>query len=485
MNDKDKTIQQLRDELKDLQIRLELSPDGIVVVNEEGRYLDANPAFCSLVKYSKEELLNMYVKEISVDANLRHFNNLLKDGISYGEIGLLRKDGSIVFVETHAVALQDGRYIGFHRDISRRRQAEEALRKSEEQHNLILNGITDLVVLYQVENGSEFRFLKANNSTLKTIRMTEEQITGQIIDDVLPREIAETFKNNYSKAIKAKHPIAYEETVPYGVFETRLIPLFDLSGRCTNLIGIHRDITEKKALETHINRLERLGLVGEMAAGIGHEVRNPMTAVRGFLQLLANKEKYAEEREYFDLMIDELDRANSIIKEYLSLAKDKMLNLQLQNINLIINKIIPLLQADALMSDKSIKLELDLQQIPDLLVDEKEISQLVINLFRNGLEATKKGSAVIVKTCTAGEDVILSVSDHGPGIPSEILDKLGTPFVSTKENGTGLGLAICYSIATRHNAVITVDTNSTGTTFFVKFQTKPKVMEQFQKPCPD
>ncbi len=106
-----------------------------------------------------------------------------------------------------------------------------------------------------------------------------------------------------------------------------------------------------------------------------------------------------------------------------------------------------MLMADALNGDKNIKFELS--KLPNILLDENEIRQLILNLVRNGLEAMQNGGNVTVKTWQEKNKVMLSVMDEGDGIKEEILEKLGTPFVSTKENGTGLGLAVCYSIISR------------------------------------
>lgn len=228
------------------------------------------------------------------------------------------------------------------------------------------------------------------------------------------------------------------------------------------------DITERKLYERELARLDRLNLVGEMAAGIGHEVRNPMTTVRGFLQLYRDKEAFTQYKDSFDLMIDELDRANSIITEFLSLAKNKMVDLKVRNLNTILGNLFPLIQADAIVLDKNINMQLE--EITDLPLDEKEIRQLILNLVRNGLEAMSPGGNLTIRTLTDSKEVVLSVQDQGKGIESDVLDKIGTPFFTTKNNGTGLGLAVCYSIAARHNAVINIDTSPTGTTFFVRFK---------------
>ena len=227
------------------------------------------------------------------------------------------------------------------------------------------------------------------------------------------------------------------------------------------------DITQRKHYENELARLDRLNLVGEMAAGIGHEVRNPMTTVRGFLQLYRDKEAFAQYKDSFDLMIDELDRANSIITEFLSLAKNKTADLKAQNLNTILEHLSPLIQSDARVSDKNIHFLLE--EIPYLFLDEKEIRQLILNHIRNGLEAMSPGGELTIRTFRDGQEVVLSVQDQGKGIESNVLEKIGTPFFTTKDNGTGLGLAVCYSIAARHNAVINIETSPTGTTFFVRF----------------
>jgi signal transduction histidine kinase len=127
-----------------------------------------------------------------------------------------------------------------------------------------------------------------------------------------------------------------------------------------------------------------------------------------------------------------------------------------------------LIQAEALKQEKSIKLELG--EIPYTVMDKNEIHQLLLNLIRNGLDAMAPGGVLTIKTYREGDQVVLSVIDQGQGIAPEILDKIGTPFFSTKENGTGLGLSVCYSIVQRHNAEITIDTSPSGTTFCVKFK---------------
>ncbi len=227
------------------------------------------------------------------------------------------------------------------------------------------------------------------------------------------------------------------------------------------------DPNEQCRLIDEMARLDRLNLVGEMAASIGHEVRNPMTTVRGFLQMLRGKKELANFAPHFDLMVDELDRANSIITEFLSMAKNKP-GKQIQGkLDNVIEVLLPMLDAEALMSGKAVLFKGG--PVPAILMFERDIRQLLLNLVRNALDVTPQGEQVQIRTYVDADRVILSVSDQGPGIPPEVREKMGTAFFTTKEKGTGIGLAVCRHVAERHNAQLYFRTGPQGTTFYVSF----------------
>lgn len=234
-----------------------------------------------------------------------------------------------------------------------------------------------------------------------------------------------------------------------------------------------RESEDKEQFEKNLFRLEQLNLIGEMAAGIGHEVRNPMTAVRGFLQILYNRNYSRQDKEYFNIMIQELDRANSIISEFLSLAKDKAITLEKKNLNTVITALSPLIEANTIIFNQILKLELG--EIPELIFDEKEIRQLILNLARNAIEAMPERGSLTIRTFADGDDVVLEVQDQGEGIKPELMDKIGTPFFSTKDDGTGLGLPVCYRIAARHNAKLSVASANGTTTFSIRFKNRKHI----------
>lgn len=233
------------------------------------------------------------------------------------------------------------------------------------------------------------------------------------------------------------------------------------------IVGTWQDITDRKLLEQEFARYDQLNLIGHIAASMGHEIRNPMTTVRGFLQVLQDREEYQVHRDFFELMISELDKANALISDFLKLSHNRLLTLHPQSLAQVISDLLPLIQAEAAIHEK--KLKISLEPVPDALLDSNEIQHMVLNLLRNGLEAMSKGKTLLLRTYSKGDYAVLAVTDQGTGIPNEVMASLGTPFLSTKEDRAGLGLAVCYSIAKRHGAFITVDTSSTGTHIEVHF----------------
>ncbi|HVJ49456.1 ATP-binding protein [Desulfitobacterium sp.] len=233
----------------------------------------------------------------------------------------------------------------------------------------------------------------------------------------------------------------------------------------------------KKSLET-VERLDRLNLIDKMAATVGHEIRNPLTSIKGFLQLMMHKQHDPVDLEYFNIMISEVDRANSIITEFLSISRNKATILKWRNIKDVLTSILPLIRADT--TYRNMQLSTDFREVPDILLNEQEITQLVLNLTRNGIEAMSEGGCLTLKIYQDHDEVILIVADEGPGIGQEVIDKLGTPFFTTKETGTGLGLVVCNSIAERHNAVLQIKSNSKGSSFEVHFKNLRKKNNLFE-----
>ncbi|MFF2885397.1 nitrogen regulation protein NR(II) [Paenibacillus sp. NPDC057967] len=231
---------------------------------------------------------------------------------------------------------------------------------------------------------------------------------------------------------------------------------------------IAQDVTELSQLRDELGRMERLSLVGQMAASITHEIRNPMAVIRGFVQLIQERSPQSQ-HEYFRIIMEELDRANLIISDFLSLAQNRELKMELASINTTISDLVPLLNADANLRGQSLEVML-CKDVPHMKLNDREIKQMLLNIARNGMEAMGEKGNLRIKTDYREGEISVYISDEGAGIPQDKLKHMFEPFFTTKTRGTGLGLPLCLSIAERHGGRIDVETaEGEGTTFIVTF----------------
>lgn len=451
-------------------------PDSIIISTlNEGRYIEVNKGYSTLVGYKLDEVIGRTSDELGIwddpQERERILEELQKNGVIRNHEIRFRtksKDLLTTLISVDKIEIAGESHLLFVvKDISDRKKMEEALRVSEERFYKAFNASPITMSISKAEDG---RFLDVNNSFCHTLGSNREEILGKTSfeiafwADLLDRhKVKENIINNISVS---NFEIEYRKIsgeIRLGLYFAERV---DINGEIC-ILSIFHDLTEQRQMEIEISRLDRLNLVGEMAASIGHEIRNPMTTVRGYLQLLRDNQDHWEDIDCFDLMIEELDSANIIISEFLSLAKNKTIELKKIDLNAILRSVFPLLQAKAMLQDKKVVLEME--SVPKLLLDEKEIRLLIINLVNNGLDAIPAGEIVQISTLMENSNVVLAVRDRGCGIVQENLKKLGTPFYTTKENAPGLGLAVCYGIATRHQAKIDINTGSSGTTVQVRF----------------
>ncbi|WP_199241664.1 PAS domain S-box protein [Desulfosporosinus sp. Sb-LF] len=435
-------------------------PDGFYALDNQWRFTFINKKAEELMLKTREELLGKVLWEVIPETR----GSLLKPNYQKA-----KNDCVSITFENPSLFLRDTWYqvtvypsqIGlsvYYRDITEQKLSREKLTKSQEETASILESMTDCF------------FAMDRNWQITYVNRAGEIAFGNSRDELLGRNFTEVFEINDTSQLHFHEVMNEKRSVNFEIISELLgnkwleISLYPSE---TGLTCYFRDITSRKIAENEIARLDRLNLVGQLAAGIGHEIRNPMTTVRGYLQLLGEKPDYAAQKSTFALMISELDRANSIITEFLSLARTKQTELKSQNLNDILNNLYPLLEADTFTQNKQIRFIPG--EIFNLKLNGKEISQLVLNLARNGLEAMKERGSLTIKSYVEDDKVVLAIEDEGCGIPLENLNKLGTPFFTTKDSGTGLGLATCYKIAESHNAKIHIDSSAKGTTFLIFF----------------
>lgn len=451
--------------------------DGIFCMSQDKTVTYVSPSLEGIIGYSPE-FLKMEASLANIHPDDREevvkLVNGLFNRLSSGrvEFRARHREGHFVWLESVGKAMGEEQgevteVVFATRDISQRKRAEQYLKEQVDYLNTLIDNMNELLYTYDRDLNLTF----ANSKGYEHLGYHATDIMGHSILDFIPAKARQQVMEEANNRLINGQTSSYETSLLRR--DGTLLPVrlksspIEENGSITGGLVLAEDITKWIKMEQEMARLAQLHVIGEMAAGIGHEIRNPMTTVQGFLQLLSQNEEFSKYSSYFELMREELERANSIISEFLSLARNKMADLQLRNINNILKSMYPLLQADALLGDKQVRLQVE--PVSELLLDEKEIRQLVMNLVRNGLEAMPSGGILTISTKQDPDYVILSIQDEGEGIKTELLSKIGTPFFTTKEHGTGLGLAVCYGIINRHQATMDIITGPQGTTFAVKF----------------
>ncbi|WP_164984929.1 ATP-binding protein [Ammoniphilus sp. CFH 90114] len=240
--------------------------------------------------------------------------------------------------------------------------------------------------------------------------------------------------------------------------------IYDRNGHVIGFSGVYRDITEQKKTDEFLRNTEKLSLVGELAAGIAHELRNPLTTLKGFIHLI----KKDNPSSYLGIMDDELDRIEAITNELLYLAKPLAAERKTVPIREILEQVTLLLTPQAILHNIQLEAEID-EELPMITCNVNQIKQVFINLMKNAIEAMPSGGVIRLRVQSQGEAfVLVSVIDNGMGIPEERMEKLGQPFYSLKEKGTGLGLTICKKIVQEHNGDLSFESEmGKGTTVYV------------------
>ena len=233
----------------------------------------------------------------------------------------------------------------------------------------------------------------------------------------------------------------------------------DKASSFTGAVVILRDLTEIKRLQEKVRRSEKLAAIGELATGIAHEVRNPLSSIRGFAQFLKRVlNDQPKEREYAELMIKEVDRINNVVTNLLSFARPVTPEPAPTDISQLLHHTIRLVQEDADLRNVSIQLDVpEDENLDSIMLDGSQMTQVMLNLILNALQAVDvEGHVWIAASRPSTDSLEICVEDDGPGIPPDKVKRIFDPFFTTKEKGTGLGMVIVQMIVENHGGDIRV-----------------------------
>ncbi len=320
--------------------------------------------------------------------------------------------------------------------------------------------------------GEDRNFIKANHSI--------ERITGYTLDELQRMPYTNLLKENqvdYSleflkRAIQGetiKHPLTIFHKNGHEVeLEITSIPYY-IRNQISAVIGIAKDMTAINEAQDFKQRANTLMYVGELAAGLAHEIRNPLTSIKGFAQLFQSQNTTEETHHFLGIMLRETERINFIISQLMILARPHMILKHNHDLNNVIKRSLKFIEDDTDFHTTSLELELPDQPVL-FKCEENLMTQLFLNILKNAIEATPSWGNISVQLKQDDENIHVSIQDDGPGIPHHLLSKLGQPFYTTKEGNPGLGLLICYQIVENHGGKMQIESKEgSGTTVSLEF----------------
>ncbi|WP_170119478.1 PAS domain-containing sensor histidine kinase [Tumebacillus permanentifrigoris] len=357
-------------------------------------------------------------------------------------------------------------FILFIEDISPSHQ----LRTLQHQHSFVLNSLHHGVVVTDLD----FEITYANDALNEMFGLEPAQWVGQSIRQIVPADDGLSYRLAQMALENGETQFAqYDVSLPNGGgrrhVQVTATPLRDVTSTLMGMLLLYEDRSPEVELQETMRRNDQLETVSQMAASIAHEVRNPMTSVQGFLQLMAREIDPAHTHSmYLNVMEEDLKRINDIITEYLNFSRMGNDAMEEVRIATLLHNTYTLLQSEANL--KGIEIELRLPGFDPLLTaNANRLKQVLINLARNAMEAMCEGGGLLTLILEeTAEGVCLHVQDTGPGITPDHLARIFNPFYTTKNTGTGLGLSISKKIIEEHNGTLQVATEpGKGTTFYI------------------
>ncbi|HEX7056914.1 MAG TPA: ATP-binding protein [Bacilli bacterium] len=247
--------------------------------------------------------------------------------------------------------------------------------------------------------------------------------------------------------------------------------LKDDDGQIVGAYIIFKDVTNLRSLEEQVQRSDRLAMIGQIAAGTAHEIRNPLTSIKGFLQVLKKSLEQKEmhkEYNFTEIMLSEINRINDLVSEFLLLSKPRNVSFGQIDLSVVIVDILPIINNEAILYGVDVQYQPQFKK-PKVLADRELLKQVFLNICKNGIEAMKQGGTLTIteKHDAEGKNIIVEIHDTGPGIPAYLVDKIFDPFFTTKETGTGLGLSVCQRIIHDIGGTISVSSKGKGAVFTI------------------
>ena len=459
--------------------------EGIYITTPDGSILDANPALVRMLGYdSKEDLLKRHVSEILVD---RVERKALKEQVERQamlqgrEIALVRKDGTSIVCLNTAAAVRDNsgavlRYQGALMDITERREMERRLHQQQEFARRLVDSFPDLILV--LDTTAHYTFVSPRCKDVLGYELEETrnmEFGGRTHPEDLP-----AIMSLYSDIIAGKQTFAsLEVRVRHKLGDWRRIrfnfsPLWDAKGQIEGVVLSGRDVTDLKRLEEQLIQAEKLAAMGQMLAGVAHELNNPLTAILGVTELLREREGTDEPtKRQLELTHRQARRAARIVQNLLEFSRPASPQKKSLDVNGLVERTLQLHEHS--LRRNNIEVDFHPQPgLPGVIGDANQLIQVFLNLVTNAEQAireVRETGRIQIRLASNANRVTITVQDDGVGVRPEALPRIFDPFYTTKRpgGGTGLGLSICMSIIREHGGNIEAESLPAGGSAFTVY----------------
>jgi len=469
--------QELRESRRRFRDLVNLLPQGVYEMDDKYNITFANQRSIEMLGYTTEEVnaaplcaLDTCIPE-ERDRMKENIQRILKGeklgGIEYT---LLRRDGTTLPVIIYSTSvIRDGKAIGLRGvtiDITEQKQAEEELKAQKDLIDHILAKIPDAVLVVGKNNG----VILANAAFYDTFGMNRHEVVGRSIGELIPDPaLLESLPKVFTEQ---ESEISLEFKYGLNGHNKILVATIMKMGEKEALV-ILKDVTEERQKQERLFLTDRLSSIGEMSAGVAHELNNPLTGIVSLSQLLLEGDPPAELREDIGDIYSEAQRAATIVRNLLAFSRKHAPVREATQVNRLIEDVLRLRAYEQRVNNIEVETQLD-PNLPEIIVDYHQMQQVFLNIVLNAESAmaeTRNTGLLTITTRKLDGHVSISFSDNGPGIPHEDLNRLFDPFFTTKEvgKGTGLGLSICYGIVTQHGGKVYAQSEvGKGATFVVE-----------------
>jgi two-component system NtrC family sensor kinase len=456
--------------------------EGIYITTADGAILDANPALVRMLGYdSKEDLLKRQVAEILVDRTERKAlkEQVERQAMIQGrEMTLIRKDGTSIVCLNTAAAVRDNsgrilRYQGAVMDITERREIERRLHQQQEFARRLIDSFPDLILV--LDTAAHYTFVSPRCTDVLGYEPEEtrnSEFGGRTHPEDLPaatalyQDVVAGKQNFASLEIRVRHKLGDWRRIRFN-----FSPLSDEKGNIEGVVLSGRDVTDLKRLEEQLIQAEKLAAMGQMLAGVAHELNNPLTAILGVTELLREREGADEPtKRQLELTHRQARRAARIVQNLLEFSRPASPQKKTLDVNSLIERTLQLHEHSLRRS--SIEVDFHAQSgLPGIIGDANQLIQVFLNLVTNAEQAIREvrdSGRIQVRLDRIADRLTVTVQDDGVGIRPEALPRIFDPFYTTKRpgGGTGLGLSICMSIIREHGGNIEAEALPAGGSAF-------------------